>query len=228
MTREDYIYIFSHRLALSWTNLVGLHVFFQVCSAEPSVPVISDVPSIHDLPKKIPKVLPWHLHRHNHYKTTANTTTLFIFTFMLLYIIASTHNTNNISHLCISFQVVVEYINWYSQVSSVEGVLSVPTLGSKLPPLCHTSMEVTEREEDGLKLLLTTALVQNVLQGGQWINTLINKCSTVSTTCFKTKIGTHLVKVIQSCMQIGKHACRRFISDFDGIFQDPLRKTHKI
>lgn len=35
---------------------------------------------------------------------------------------------------------------------------------------------------------------------------------------------TYLVKVIQSSMQIGMHACRRFIGDFDGIFQNSLNK----
>lgn len=49
-----------------------------------------------------------------------------------------------------------------------------------------------------------------------------------STTCTERKESPHLVKVIQSCMQIGKHACRRFIGDLDGIFQDPLRKTYRI
>lgn len=169
-TRAYYIHIFS-RFSLSWTNLVGLHVFFQVCPAESSVPVISDVSSIHDLPEQIPKVLPWHLHHHNHYKITANTIIIiFISLIMVLCTIASTHNTNNnTSHLCISLQVVVEYVNWYCQVSGVEGVLSVPTLGSKLPPLRHTGVEVTQREEDSLKLLFTTALVQDVLERGQWI-----------------------------------------------------------
>lgn len=89
---------------------------------------------------------------------------------MLLCTVSSIHDTNSTSHLCIRLQVVVEYVNRYCQVSGVEGVLSVPTLGSKLSPLCHTSMEVTQREEDGLELLLTTALFQDVLQREQQVN----------------------------------------------------------
>lgn len=81
--------------------------------------------------------------------------------------IASRYDTHNTTYLCVGLQVVVEYIDRYRQVSGVEGVLSVPALGSKLPSLCHTGVEVAQREEDGLKLLLPAALVQDVLQKGQ-------------------------------------------------------------
>lgn len=37
---------------------------------------------------------------------------------------------------------------------------------------------------------------------------------------------SHLVKVIQSSMEIGKHACRRLVGDLDSIFQDALRETN--
>lgn len=89
---------------------------------------------------------------------------------MVLCPIPFVHDTNGTSHLCICFQVVVEYVNRYCQVSGVEGVLSVPTLGSKLSPLCHTGMEVTQREEDGLELLFTTTLFQDVLHRKKKVN----------------------------------------------------------
>lgn len=170
------------------TNLIGLHVFFQISSAEASVPVISDVSSIHDFPKQIPQVLPWHLCHHN-YKNhcqgnhnpnspvapslAAPLTTSYISVSVIqLYTMLPIHN-NNKTHLCISLQVIVKDINWYSQISSAEWILSVPTLGPKLPPLRHTGVKVTERKQDGLKLLLTAALIQDVLERGQsnkWID----------------------------------------------------------
>lgn len=134
--------------------------------------------------------------------------------------IASRHNTYNTTYLCVGLQVVVEYIDRYRQVSGVEGVLSVPALGSKLPSLCHTGVEVAQREEYGLELLLPAALVQDVLQKGQRINDFFFNLTRA--TCAIRE--THLVKVIQSCMQIGQHACRRFIGDLDGIFKNPLKE----
>lgn len=35
---------------------------------------------------------------------------------------------------------------------------------------------------------------------------------------FGMQEGTNLVKIIQSCVQIGQHACGGFIGDLDGIF----------
>lgn len=79
--------------------------------------------------------------------------------------------TINALYLCVGLQVVVEDVYGYCQVSCVEWILPVPALRTELPPLRHTGMEVTQREEDGLKLLLTTALVQNVLERSQSMNT---------------------------------------------------------
>lgn len=164
---DDYINVFSICFTNTHTNLIGLHVLFQICSTEPSVPVISDMSTIHDLPKQIPQILPWHLHHYNDYENHSTITILIILVMERYTPLTATHNTHNTSNLCISLQVVVEDVNRYRQVSSVKGIFSVPTLGTKLPPLCHTSMEVTQREEDGLKLLLTTALVQDILKRGQ-------------------------------------------------------------
>lgn len=75
----------------------------------------------------------------------------------------ATRATNETAHLSISLQVVVQNVDRDRQVSGVEGVFSVPTLRPKLPPLCHTGMEVTQREQDGLELLFPAALVQDVL-----------------------------------------------------------------
>ena len=33
----------------------------------------------------------------------------------------------------------------------------------------------------------------------------------------------YLVEVVKSLVQVGKHACGRFIGDLDGRLQDPLR-----
>lgn len=70
----------------------------------------------------------------------------------------------NSTHLSVGFQVIVEDIDGNGKVSSVEGILSVPTLRPKLPPLSHTGVKVTQGEEDGLELLLPAALVQDFLQ----------------------------------------------------------------
>lgn len=40
---------------------VGLHVLLQVCVTQSSVPIVSDVSSIHDLPKEVVKIFPGHL-----------------------------------------------------------------------------------------------------------------------------------------------------------------------
>lgn len=97
-------------------------------------------------------------------KITDSTITILIILVVEHYTtLTAIHKIHNTSNLCISLQVVVKDVNRYCEVSCVKGILSVPTLGAKLPSLCHTSMEVTQREEDGLKLLLATALVQDIL-----------------------------------------------------------------
>lgn len=40
---------------------LGLHVLAQVGAAQPAVPVVSDVPPVHDLTKQVPEVIPWNL-----------------------------------------------------------------------------------------------------------------------------------------------------------------------
>ena len=45
------------------TDQFWFHVFSEVCSAEPPVPVISDVTAVHDITKEITKVSPWNLER---------------------------------------------------------------------------------------------------------------------------------------------------------------------
>ena len=72
-------------------------------------------------------------------------------------------HTHAHTHLCIGFQVVVKDIDRDGEVTGVEGILPVPTLRPKLASLGNTSMEVTQGEENGLKLLLTRAVVQDVL-----------------------------------------------------------------
>lgn len=40
---------------------LGLHVLAQVRAAQPAVPVVSDVPPVHDLTKEVPEVIPRYL-----------------------------------------------------------------------------------------------------------------------------------------------------------------------
>ena len=84
-------------------NLVGLHVFLQVCPAEPSVPVVSDVSTIHDLPKQVPQVLPWHLDHHNYFENP--------FKYDHHHALAANKTHAPTLHLCIGLQVVVEDVN---------------------------------------------------------------------------------------------------------------------
>lgn len=48
--------------ARTLTHHFWMHEFLQVGFTESSIPVISDVSSVHDLPEKIAQVLPGHLH----------------------------------------------------------------------------------------------------------------------------------------------------------------------
>ena len=40
-------------------------------------------------------------------------------------------------------------------------------------------------------------------------------------------LNTNLIKIIQSFMKVGKHACRWLICDLNGKLQDPLHKTYQ-
>lgn len=64
----------------------------------------------------------------------------------------------------VSLQVVVEYIDGDGEVSCVEGVRSVPALRSKLPPFSHHRVEVAQRKQDALKLILPGTHLQSVLE----------------------------------------------------------------
>ena len=66
-------------------------------------------------------------------------------------------------YLSIGLKVIVEYIDTYGQVTSVEGVRSVPTLRTKLAPLSYTGMEITQREQDALEFILSCAHLKRVL-----------------------------------------------------------------
>lgn len=67
-------------------------------------------------------------------------------------------------YLRIGLQVVVEDVDRNGKVPCVKGVRSVPALRTKLPPLCHHGMEVAQREQDALKLILSGAHFQGVLK----------------------------------------------------------------
>ena len=67
-------------------------------------------------------------------------------------------------YLGISLQVVVEYVDTDGEVASVVGVGTVPALRAKLPALHYHGMEVDEREEDALELVLSSTHLQGVLR----------------------------------------------------------------
>ena len=66
-------------------------------------------------------------------------------------------------YLIVSLQVVVEYIHTDGEITSVVGIRSVPSLWSKLPSLHHHSMEVDQREQNALELILFGTHLQSVL-----------------------------------------------------------------
>lgn len=67
------------------------------------------------------------------------------------------------AHLVVSLKVVVEYVDTDGEITSVVRVGPVPALGTKLPPLHHHSMEVDQREQDALELILTRTHLKCVL-----------------------------------------------------------------
>lgn len=69
-----------------------------------------------------------------------------------------------ISYFDTGLQVVVQDISWNSQISIVEWVSVVPALCSKLLPLTHTGMKVTQWEHQSFKLLLPRTHFQSILQ----------------------------------------------------------------
>lgn len=66
-------------------------------------------------------------------------------------------------YLGIGLQVVIEDIDTDGEVTSVVRIRAVPALWSKLPPLHNNSMEIDQREEDALKLILAGTYLQGVL-----------------------------------------------------------------
>ena len=66
-------------------------------------------------------------------------------------------------YLIVSFQVVQEHVDADGKVSGVVGIRPVPALGAELPPLHHHRMEVDQREEDALELVLTGTYLQGFL-----------------------------------------------------------------
>ena len=67
------------------------------------------------------------------------------------------------THLGIGLKVVVQNIDTDGQVSGVIRIGAVPSLGTKLAPLDHNSVEVDEGEEDAFELILTRTHLQCVL-----------------------------------------------------------------
>lgn len=57
-------------------------------------------------------------------------------------------------YLRIGLQVVVEDVDRNGEVAGVKRVRSIPALRTKLPPLCHHSMEVAQGKQNALKLIL--------------------------------------------------------------------------
>ena len=70
-------------------------------------------------------------------------------------------------HLGVGLQVVVEHVDADGQVAHVVRVHPVPALRSELTSLRHDGVEVTQREEDRLELVLPRAHLKRVLHRGQ-------------------------------------------------------------
>lgn len=64
----------------------------------------------------------------------------------------------------VGLQVVVQDAGWDGEISSAEGVLMVPPLGTKFTALCDTGMKEAEGEEHGVELLLSGTRIQRVLK----------------------------------------------------------------
>ena len=69
-----------------------------------------------------------------------------------------------IFYLCISLQIVVQYVHTDSEVTSIVGVGSVPALRTELTSLNDNSMEVAQREEYALELILLSTHLKSVLR----------------------------------------------------------------
>lgn len=71
--------------------------------------------------------------------------------------------TQCLTYFGISLEVIVEHIYTDCQVSSVEGIGSVPSLWAKLTALCYACVEIAQREQNALEFVLTSAHLQCVL-----------------------------------------------------------------
>ena len=60
-----------------------------------------------------------------------------------------------LAYLWISLQIIEQNIDTDGQVSCVEGIGSIPALRTKFSPLDHNRMEVNQRKQDTLKLILS-------------------------------------------------------------------------
>lgn len=64
----------------------------------------------------------------------------------------------------VGLQVVVQDTGGDGEVSSAEGVVMVPPLGTKFTALRNACMKKAEGEEHGVELLLSGAQIQSVLK----------------------------------------------------------------
>ena len=78
----------------------------------------------------------------------------------MLHPIIATHTQ---TYLVVCFEIVIEHIDTDGEISSVVGIGPVPSLRSKLSPLYHHGMEVDQREQDTLELILLRAHLEGIL-----------------------------------------------------------------
>ena len=98
------------------------------------------------------------------------------------------------TYLSVSLQVVVEHIDADGEVPRVEGIGSVPALRSELPALHHHGVEVDEREEDALELILPSTHLQRVLVEGVpgiWYVIVVPWVSRVYGICTLRAVNTY-------------------------------------
>jgi hypothetical protein len=67
-------------------------------------------------------------------------------------------------YFSISLQVVIEDIDADSQITSIVGVYSVPTLRAELTAFTDNSVEVAKRKQNTFELRLTSTHFQRILK----------------------------------------------------------------
>ena len=96
--------------------------------------------------------------------------------------------------LAISFQIVVKDINRDCQVTNIERIGPIPTLGTEFSSFTDDSVEIAQRVENGFEFIFS-----------------------------RTHFKRILIKVVQGLVKISQNTGWRFVGNFNRRFENTLR-----